>query len=163
MTPPLNGEAVPRLAAGSPKDALVRALPSDVSEVAVGGGGRYLLLVLKKAHKLAIFDVNAADVVKTISLPSDNVLVAAGARNFIVAFPDENLLQCWNLEHLTSDGGLRPSPINGRLKALAMGSDSDGPVLAPLEPFETIVRARAIQLHRIEHAAGTQNRYGVRT
>ncbi len=79
MTPPLNGEAVPRLAAGSPKDALVRALPSDVSEVAVGGGGRYLLLVLKKARKLAIFDVNAADVVKTISLPSDNVLVAAGA------------------------------------------------------------------------------------
>ncbi len=51
-----------------------------------------------------------------------------------MAFPDENLLQCWNLEHLTSDGGLRPSPINGRLKALAMGSDSDGPVLAHWNP-----------------------------
>jgi len=134
MIPPLDGVAGPPPAGGAPKGALVRALKGEVSDVAVGGGGRYLLLVSKKARKLAIFDVNAADVVKTVSLPTDNVLVAAGARKFIVAFPDEELIQRWDLEHLTVEGGFRPSPIKGELKDLAMGSDSDGPLLAYWNP-----------------------------
>ena len=43
-------------------------LDGTLSDIAVGGGGRYLLLTLKKAEKLAIFDVNVADIVKTIPL-----------------------------------------------------------------------------------------------
>ena len=117
----------------APGSPVVRTLESKISDVAVGGGGRYLLLVLKAARKLAIFDVNAADVVKTIALPTDNVLVAAGARKFVVAYPDEKLLQRWDFEHLTSEGGPRPSPIKGQLEVLAMGSDSDDLILAHWE------------------------------
>jgi hypothetical protein len=135
--PQLEGETRRGPAGGPSNDVLVRALPAEVSDIAVGSGGRYLLLVSGKARKLAIFDVNAADVVKTIALPSANVLVAAGARKFILAFPAENLIQRGDLEQGKTEGGPRPSPIDGQLKGLAMGSDSDGPVLAywtPLKP-----------------------------
>jgi hypothetical protein len=119
-----------RLLTAPPGGAFVRTLEGRISDLAVGGGGRYLILVLKDARKLAVFDVNAADVVKTVSLPTNNVLVAAGARKFVVAYPDEKLIQRWDLEQLTSDSGPRSSPINGQLRALALGSDSDGPILA---------------------------------
>ncbi len=108
---------------------LVRQLGGKISDVAVGGGGRYLLLLLKEEQKLAIFDANVADVVKTINLPSRSAMVAAGATRFLVAFPDEKLIQCWNFDPLGRRGSISPSPIDGRLKTLAMGSDADGPVL----------------------------------
>ena len=109
---------------------LVRRLDSALSDVAVGGGGRYLILLFREARKLAIFDVNTADIVKTIPLSSANVLVAAGATTLIIALPDEKLIQRWNLETLQRDGGSRAWPIDGPLKALGLGNDSDGPVLA---------------------------------
>ena len=112
------------------KVPLVRTLESKIDDVAVGGGGRYLILTLKDARKLAVFDVNAADIVKTITLPSESVLVAAGAKSLVVAFPDQEIFQRWDLETMTRQGSSFPSPIKGRLKALAMGNDSDGPLLA---------------------------------
>ncbi len=122
-----------RLTPGNGQEAeppLLRRPGGTISDVAVGGGGRYLLLTLKDVQKVVVFDVNVADFVKTISLPSPNALVVAGARKFLIAFPDEKLIQCWDLASLQRQGGHRPSPIDGRLKALALGSDSDGPALA---------------------------------
>src|SRR5262249_52499720 len=50
-----------------PEERVVRPLPSTVSDVAVGGGGRFLILYLSRERKLAIFDVNTARVVKYLS------------------------------------------------------------------------------------------------
>ena len=66
---------------------LIKKLDGTISDVVVGGGGRYLLLTLSDASKLAIFDTNAAEIVKTIPLPSPNAIVAAGATKFLIAFP----------------------------------------------------------------------------
>ncbi len=109
---------------------LERQLEGRITDVTVGGGGRYLLLTLKAARKLAVFDVNAADVVKTIPLASPNVMVAAGAKKILIALPDQKRFERWDLATLKRDGDSRPSPISGPLKALALGSDSDGPALA---------------------------------
>ena len=59
---------------------LVEKLDGTISDVVEGGGGRYLLLTLRNARKLAVFDTNAAAIVKTIALPSPNAIVAAGAK-----------------------------------------------------------------------------------
>jgi WD40 repeat protein len=118
-------------------DPLIRMLEGKIHDLAVGGGGRYLILTLKDARKVAIFDVNAADIIKTITLPSENALVAAGAKAFFIAFPDQGLFQRWDLETMTRQGTSLPSPIRGRLKGLAMGSDSDGPLLAFWSPDST--------------------------
>jgi len=109
---------------------LVRRLEGTIGDVAVGGGGRFLLLALKEARKVAVFDVNAADVVKTIPLPSTNALIAAGANKLLIAFPEEQVLERWDLGTLEREGGSHVSPIDGWIRALALGSDSDGPALA---------------------------------
>jgi hypothetical protein len=109
---------------------LVRRLDGRISDVAVGGAGRFLLLTLKDNRKLAVFDVNAADVVKTIPLPSANALVAAGATKVLIVFPEEKLLQRWDLATLQREGGTRPSPIKQQISRLVLGSDSNGPALA---------------------------------
>ena len=83
---------------------LERRLEGRITDVTVGGGGRYLLLTLKDARKLAVFDLNAADVVKTIPLTSPNVLVAAGAKKFLIALPDEKRIERWDLATLERDG-----------------------------------------------------------
>ena len=107
----------------------MRRLGGTIGDVAVGGGGRFLLVALKEARKLAVFDVNAADVVKTIPLASTNVLSAAGANKLLIAFPEEQVLERWDLGTLEREGGSHISPIDGWIRALAMGSDSDGPAL----------------------------------
>jgi S1-C subfamily serine protease len=119
----------PDLAPADPT-SLERRLDGTISDVTVGGGGRYLLLTLKDAGKLAVLDVEAADIVKTIKLPSPHVLVAAGTAKFLLVFPDEKLLQRWDLATLKREGNNRLSPIDGRINDLAMGCDSGGPALA---------------------------------
>jgi hypothetical protein len=109
---------------------LVRQLGGTIGDIAVGGGGRFLLVALKEARKLAVFDVNAADVVKTIPLPSTSALIAAGANKLLIAFPEEQVLERWDLATLEREGGSHVSPIDGWIRALALGSDSDGPALA---------------------------------
>ncbi len=112
---------------GSP---LVRTLEGKIHDLAIGGGGRFILMVLTEARKLAVFDVNSTDVVKTITLPAGNALVAAGAQTFFIAYPDQKLIERWSFETMARQGTTRPSPIRARLNGLAMGNDCDGPLLA---------------------------------
>jgi hypothetical protein len=127
-------DAEPAAAAGTTQGEITQQLEGKISDVITGGGGRYLLVVLKDVRKLVIFDVSVPAVVKSIPLPSDKVLVAAGARKFVIAFPEERLLQRWDFRTLASEGGFRPLPVKGELRALVMGSHSDGPILAMWVP-----------------------------
>ncbi len=113
-----------------PESPLIKKLDGSLSEVAMGGGGRYLLLTSSSSRKLFVFDANAAEIVKTISLPSPNVIVAAGASKFLIAFPEQKLIQRWDFPTLRREGSSRALPIKGPLKALVLGSDSNGPALA---------------------------------
>jgi WD40 repeat protein len=88
--------------AAPPGEPLVCELGGKIRDIAVGGEGRFLLLVLKEPRELAIFDVNAAAIVKRIPLASDGVLLAAGATEFVVADTDRNTLERWSLATLTS-------------------------------------------------------------
>jgi hypothetical protein len=133
IRPPQVAIPAARLSPGAEEGStapLVLRLDGTISDVAVGGGGRYLLLPLKEARKLAIFDANRAAIVKTIPLPSPNALVTAGARKALIAYPDEKLIQRWDLPTLRREGASRRLPIEGPLTALVLGSDSDGPALA---------------------------------
>ncbi len=141
IRPPSVKIGAARLVPGTDKPSeppLVISLDGTISDVIAAGGGRYLLLVQKDAHKMSVFDVNEAAIVKTIPLASTNALVAGGASKILIAFPDEGLLQRWDLGTLKKDGGSRSSPIDGTLRAIAIGPDSDGPVLAfwvaPVKP-----------------------------
>jgi hypothetical protein len=90
--------------------------------------------MLKEARQVAVFDVNAADVVKKIPLPSANALVAAGARQLFIAFPDQAIIQRFDLDALDRPPASFASPIKARWLRIAMGSHSDGPLLVAWTP-----------------------------
>jgi hypothetical protein len=108
----------------------VRELGGTASAVAVGAGGRYLFVTLGDVRQLAVFDVNTADVVKRIPLTSDKVLVAAGASKFVITHPETKRIERWDFGTLTIDGDSQPTPFDGTLEAIALGADSEGPLLA---------------------------------
>jgi WD40 repeat protein/S1-C subfamily serine protease len=111
----------------------VRRLSAPVEDIAVGGDGRFLCLKLK-GPVLAVFDVTAADFTKTIKLRSEKALIAAGSDLLVVAYPDQPAVERWSLTDLNSQGKRAPSPIRGRIQSLALGSDSEGPLIVVWSP-----------------------------
>jgi Trypsin-like peptidase domain len=142
---PASAMATRPAATRGPGNPVVRPLDGKIRDVAVGGGGRYLILTLNEARQVAVFDVNAADVVKKIILPSENALVAAGARQVLIAFPDQAIVQRFDLDALNRPPASFASPIKARWLRMAMGSDSDGPLLVAWTPHAvTIGQNRAL-------------------
>src|SRR5262249_43998330 len=65
--PPLPA-ALPLQPPGLNQDKVERPLPDTIQDVAVGGGGRFLLLALPKTRQVAVFDANIGRVVKFLSV-----------------------------------------------------------------------------------------------
>lgn len=130
IQPPAVALPAARLTPGAGEAPLVLQLPGSISDVASGGAGRFLLLTLKNVRRIAVFDANAAAIVKLISLPTEHAMVAGGARKMLILYPDERLLERWDLATLQREGAARPSPIKSPVRRLALGSDSAGPMLA---------------------------------
>jgi hypothetical protein len=105
--------------------------------VAVGGGGRYLVLHLPRERKLAVFDANAAQVVKYLPADEDGVRFAAGMSHLLVALPGRRQIERWSLTTFEREASA-PLPAGGAVIALALGSASNGPLLfgqAPEQRF----------------------------
>jgi hypothetical protein len=133
--PPLAGDPLPpprpgpvnrppRLAA----DQIEKMLPSTIADVAVGGGGRYLILHLPQERKLAVFDVSEAKIKGYVSAAGSSVKFAAGREKLLVALGGENVIQSWNLATLQREA-TAPLPVQFKISLIAMGSNSDGPLL----------------------------------
>src|SRR4051812_39020506 len=59
-------------------------LPAAVDATAVGGGGRYLILHLKKLQVLGVFDVATGKVRKYLPMPTNELAFTAGAEKLFV-------------------------------------------------------------------------------
>jgi hypothetical protein len=110
------------------KDTVVRKLDVPIRDLAVGGGGRYLILHLPKIRKLAIFDVNRAKVVKHLPAPDPDLKLTAGLEKLVVALPGSRTLQRWDLKSFELDVTV-PYPAKGEIIALSLGAASRGPVV----------------------------------
>jgi hypothetical protein len=107
----------------------VRELPDKVADVAVGGGGRYLVLYLPKLRQLAIFDSHEGKVVRTLPVAGDNIKFTADKDKLFVALPAEGTLQRWDLASGEREAATRLPPITGTMQGLCMGEASAGPLL----------------------------------
>jgi hypothetical protein len=105
-----------------------RKLTSTVADVAVGGAGRYLVLHLPAVRKLAVFDVNTANVSGYIPLAEADVKFAAGQDEVVVLRPAAGTIERWNLKSFARTA-TAPLPLKGTIKAVAMGCASKGPLL----------------------------------
>jgi S1-C subfamily serine protease len=110
-------------------------LPAAVDSACVGGGGRFIIFHLSAGKELAVFDVSAAKVVKTIPVP-EKALFAAGMNALIVADPKGETIDRWNLTTFTKEETADlPVKSGMTVLALAMGSASDGPLLVQALDF----------------------------
>ncbi|MDY3553040.1 hypothetical protein R5W24_002130 [Gemmata sp. JC717] len=110
------------------RDEQVVNLPSTAGPIVPAAGGRLLIVHLPKDRALAVFDTAAARVVKYLPVPDDEVKFAAGRDELLVLLPETNVLQRWDLKALKRQSSVT-SPLPGPVKALAMGSNSTGPLV----------------------------------
>ncbi|HTN74007.1 MAG TPA: hypothetical protein VL096_02125 [Pirellulaceae bacterium] len=92
-----------------------------------GGEGRYFVFHLKKAKKLALLDITAGAIIKTIDVPADDVILTAGLDKLIVSTPSKNLLHRYDLATLKREKSVPttgPAPIH-----LLLGAASPGPLV----------------------------------
>jgi hypothetical protein len=67
-----------------------------IADVAVGGGGRYLILYRPTAQVLDVFDVNVARVVGHIPVSETRVHFAAGQSCVVVVLPRAKTIERWS-------------------------------------------------------------------
>ena len=115
------------------QDHETRQLPSSVEQLCVGGGGRYLFLHLPKQRQIAVFDFSEAKIVKYIPAGEDSVKFAAGMNHLVVALPNANALQSYNLKTFERDKTV-PSPLKAQVNGVLLGSGSNGPVVLQSKP-----------------------------
>lgn len=134
------------------QDRVEVKLPAPVDDVIAAGGGRYLILPIKKLGKVAVFDAKVAKVTKYLSIPPSDVVLAAGAEKLFIILPDQKIVQRWDLATFRREV-TAVLPINGTVTAAAMGSNSRGPLLlrwvaanSPVETGQfTLVNATTLQ------------------
>ncbi|MCA9020995.1 MAG: hypothetical protein KDA74_12690, partial [Planctomycetaceae bacterium] len=112
-------------------------LPAEITDLVVGGGGRYLILYFETLHQLGIFDTSRAEIVKFLPVDSKKVMFAAGAEHLLVVDPDKKILERWSLKTFQREatGSL---PIQEPLEGIAIGNASRGPLVVFVhrhEPF----------------------------
>ncbi len=124
LKPPAPADvAAPKLG----QDKIVKQFPSAISDMAVGGGGRFLILYLPGLKRLAVFDVNVADVTHDFTFEEAGLKFAAGVDQLIVALPKSRVLKRYSLKTFKEEDSA-PLPIPGAVDALCMGSASNGPL-----------------------------------
>ena len=82
---------------------------------------------MPKAGKLAVFDVNTAEVVGHIPADAD-AMFAAGLEDVLVVHPRTGTAERWGLKSFERDASVA-LPIKGVILGVAMGSASKGPLL----------------------------------
>jgi hypothetical protein len=97
--------------------------------VAIGGGGRYLLWTIPEKKTLSVFDCWNQHVAAVAPLVSANVLLAAGAESFFLVYPALRIIHRWGCHPLALEQ-TAALPVRGEVRAVALGSDSAGPILA---------------------------------
>ena len=112
-----------------PGDRFEVALPAPMENVVAAAGGRYLILHLPRLHKLAVFDVAAAKVVKEITVSEDTIKYAASQDQLVVLLPGAGLLRRYSLRTFEPEATV-PVPFEGKVRYLTMGSAGNGPLLA---------------------------------
>lgn len=103
-------------------------LPGNVDDVAVGGGGKFLILQITKMNKFAIFDTSKLKIIEYIPMLSTDVLFTAGATKLIIVYKDKHIIQRYSLETFAKET-TKTVPIEGVVKTMVMGSANDSSFL----------------------------------
>ena len=94
--------------------------PNSITDAVVAGGGKYVILEMQAFPGLAVYDADEKKIIHTFRLASDNFLYAAGGNVVLVYYPENNLLQTWNLETFEKLK-TKPNPNGAIVTYMTMG------------------------------------------
>jgi len=106
------------------------ALSGAAEEVAVGGGGRYLVLHLPTVNKLAVFDTNEGKVIKELPVKENEIHFAANQTQLVVLYPQAKIIDAFTLATGDKQGSAPYPPVmkEDDIRQVCMGSASNGPL-----------------------------------
>jgi hypothetical protein len=110
-----------------PADPSNAPLGGKVGQIAIGGGGRYIVMHRPDEGKLGFFDVSAAKLYWT-DADNGDVKLAAGLSRAVVYSPSANIFRVYSLPDLQKQFDFSSANITG-LRNIAMGSRTNGPLL----------------------------------
>lgn len=121
-----------KLLATTPLDAKEGAksipLPGTITDVVVGGNGRFLLCYLRELKKIAVFDVSQAKIVGYLPAADDDTKVVAGATRALVFSISQGVVARYRLDTLQREVSTTiPTPDS--IQYAGMGAGTEGPVL----------------------------------
>ena len=119
-------EIKPPTFGGDTKELTLSAIVTDVR---VGGAGRFVVLEMKSLRKLAILDVNQAKIVGYIPLRDDSTVFAVGATKLVMVSTESDTVSRWDLA-TQKEEQKRDIYFESFVNHLLLGSNSDGPVIA---------------------------------
>src|SRR5207244_1746083 len=100
LGPVSQGGANPQETKTYDKPDATIALPGEVSDVVVGGNGRYLLLAMNDLQKVGVFDVREGKVLKYLNVDGGMFFVAGGATKFVIVDAIQKTIECWSYTDL---------------------------------------------------------------
>ncbi len=118
---------IPQITSPDVPDGTPVGLPGKVGAITVGGAGRYIVMHFPDKAQLGVFDANTADIT-FVEADSGNVLLAAGLSRVVLYSPGANIMRVFSLPDLKPQFNTSMPGTNG-LKAIAMGSRTNGPLL----------------------------------
>lgn len=109
-------------------EKVTRMLPGAIDDIAVAGGGRFILFNIPTLSKIGMFDVNEGKIVHYFPTAGENAKFSAGMTKLVVVYPDTRVLQRWDLLSKAKEATV-PLPDIGVPRLALMGSASQGPLL----------------------------------
>jgi hypothetical protein len=101
-------------------------LPSPMKRIVVGGSGRFLIATLPALKQVIVIDVLAKNIRKSIHIDDGDTVVAAGETKLVILQRDTGVISRFNLDTGERELTIACDPYT----SLAMGSSSEGPILA---------------------------------
>jgi S1-C subfamily serine protease len=101
-------------------------LPAPIQQLVVGGSGNYLVAALPGIKQVAIVDVAAKKISKLVPVEDSDPLLAAGETKFVVLERGQGILSRYDLK----TGAREATESCESHAAIAMGSSSEGPIMA---------------------------------
>ena len=121
--PPLPPPVVPEA-----KNTL--KLPGAAITMTAGGGGRYVVFQMADTGQLATFDAKANRIVWTLNGAKPDDLIAVSRQTLYIGKPKDARIERFDLATAVADKSVTMNDVGTTLKYLAIGSSSDGPLVA---------------------------------
>jgi hypothetical protein len=101
-------------------------LPGTISEVKVGGDGRFLLLHFKDLRKIGLLDLNAGEVVHYFPANDDDTVFDASISKLVIASGSKGVIARYDL--LSHERELVQTIDSSIISHLLIGSATEGPI-----------------------------------